>query len=95
VYVARLVYFLAGFVFIAFSILIFFAEVFNFVDFDMYNVETLVKSGGGALAKSQVHSLFLYSDINFLQTVTLLDPFNLHRNLCIFRNLQYETCWLP
>jgi len=54
VYIARLVYFLAGFVFIAFSIIIFFAEVFNFDDFDIYNVESFIKSGGGALAKSQV-----------------------------------------
>jgi len=81
---------LAGFVFIAFSILIFFAEVFNFVDFDIYNVETLVKSGGGALAKSQLLCLI---PLIYIATCVYSGIFNMKLAGCrnLYQNQQTDA----
>jgi len=54
VHVSKVVFFILGMIFVGFSILIFIAEILNFVPMGSLNIETLVRTGGGAFTRSQI-----------------------------------------
>jgi len=53
-YLSKVFFFLAGFALVAASALVFVAEILNFGNLHILNIESFVVSGSGAVAKSQV-----------------------------------------
>jgi len=53
-YLAKVAFFILGLAFVAFSILIFLAEMLNFVQSDSFDLGSFIKSGSGAVVRSQV-----------------------------------------
>lgn len=58
-HILKRISFIGGVLLIGLSILVFFAEILNSYDFQLFNVNHFLVAGGGAFAKSQVSVLHI------------------------------------